>query len=269
MTITRFITIALLCVSASSSLHAEEKPSPSNPESYKWKLEGQFWYPTPTVTVAGDAAQAPISFNRVLGFQSYSTFNASADWHFKRKHHLLFSISPNQSTRSTVLQQTITFRDQTFLAGSSVTSELKNYSFSPGYRYDIIHRDHGHLGITAQVNVMDIKASITAKVLQPGQINVSSASGGILAPLPVAGPEARLYMLKDHLFVDGNIKGMYFFGYGNFISTGAKLGATLGRHVDLIAGYTLGSHLIIHGTSSRMDVRSTQRGPTAGLAFNF
>jgi hypothetical protein len=31
----------------------------------------------------------------------------------------------------------------------------------------------------------------------------------------------------------------------------------------------LGSHLAIHGTSSRLDVRQTQKGPTAGLEFNF
>jgi hypothetical protein len=70
-------------------------------------------------------------------------------------------------------------------------------------------------------------------------------------------------------FVDGNVKGMYFFGYGNFVSTAATVGFSFSRHIGAVGGYQLGSHLAIHGTSSRLDVRQTQRGPTAGLEFNF
>lgn len=241
----------------------------TDPESYKFRVIGQFWYATPDASIAGSSSEDTISFDKTLGFQEYSTFNASVDWHFKRKHHLLFGISPNQSTRTAVLQQTITFRDQTFLAGSSVTGELKNYSFAPGYRYDIIHRPSGHLGILVQINLLDIKASITGAALQTGQTKVTTASGSLFAPLPVGGPDVRFYFAKNHLYVDGNLKGMYFFGYGNFISTEGKVGLRLGRHIDLVGGYELGSHLAIHGTDSRLDIRQTQRGPTGGLAFNF
>jgi hypothetical protein len=200
---------------------------------------------------------------------SYSTFNAGLDWHFKRKHHLLFLISPNQTTRTEVLQQTITFKNQTFESGSSVTGQLRNYSFAPGYRYDIIHRPSGHLGIIVQFNLLDIKASITGTVIQPGQSTVATSSGTLFAPLPVAGPDGRIYFARNRVYVDGNLKGMYFFGYGNFISTAVKVGVRLGHHVDVTGGYELGSHLAIHGTSNRLDIRQTQRGPTAGLTFTF
>jgi len=43
----------------------------------------------------------------------------------------------------------------------------------------------------------------------------------------------------------------------------------LGRHVAVVGGNELGSHLAIHGTNSRLDIRQTQRGPTGGLAFTF
>jgi hypothetical protein len=241
----------------------------SDPEAYKVRIVGQFWYATPTASIAGSSAETPISFDKTLGFQQYSTFNAALDWHFKRKHHLLFYVSPNQSTRTVVLQQTITFKNQTFLTGSSVTGELKNYSFAPGYRYDIIHRPRGHLGILVQINLLDIKASITGVVLQPGQTTVPSASGTLFAPLPVGGPDGRVYFAKNRVYIDANLKGMYFFGYGNFISTAGTVGLRLGHHIDLVGGYELGSHLAIHGTSGRLDVRQTQHGPTGGLAFTF
>jgi hypothetical protein len=261
------IAIVLLSLVACLSLFGQE--SLSDPEGYKLKLQGQFWYADPTATIKGSSAQAPISFDKTFGFDNYSTFVANIDWHFARKHHLFLGISPNQTTRTAVLQQNITFRDKTFLAGSSATGELRNYAFAPGYRYDIIHRPRGHLGILIEINLLDIKASITGTVLQPGQATVGTASGSIFVPLPVGGPDVRYYFLKNRLFVDGNVKGMYFFGYGNFVSSAGKVGFNFGPHVSAVGGYQLGSHLAIHGTSSRLDVRQTQRGPTAGLEFNF
>jgi hypothetical protein len=261
------VAILLFGMFAGASLFGQEKDS--DPEAYKLRVDGQFWYANPTATVSGSSAQVPISFDKTFGFTDYSTFNGDVDWHFKRKHHLFLAVSPNQTTRTAILQQNITFRDKTFLAGSSATGELRNYAFAPGYRYDIIHRPSGHLGILVQIDLLDIKASITGTVLQPGQATVATASGSIFVPLPVAGPDVRYYFLNKRLFVDGNVKGMYFFGYGNFVSTAGKVGFNFGRHVSAIGGYQLGSHLAIHGTSSRLDVRQTQKGPTAGLEFNF
>jgi hypothetical protein len=261
------IAFALFGSLTCSILYGQEKNL--GPEAYKLQIDGQFWYATPIATIAGSSTEAPISFDKVIGFQSYSTFNAGLDWHFKRKHHFLFRISPNQTTRTEVLQQTITFKNQTFEPGSSVTGQLRNYSFAPGYRYDIIHRPSGHLGIIVQFNLLDIKASITGTVVQPGQSTVATSSGTLFAPLPVAGPDGRIYFARNRVYVDGNLKGMYFFGYGNFISTAVKVGVRLGHHVDVTGGYELGSHLAIHGTSNRLDIRQTQRGPTAGLTFTF
>jgi hypothetical protein len=258
------IALAIYVPFMSSNLLAQE-----DAEAYKMKIGGQFWYATPTATLAGSSAQVPISFDKSLGFQTYSTFNSGVDWHFKRKHHLLFIVSPNETTHTTVLNQTITFRNQTFQAGSSVSSTLRTYSYAPGYRYDIIHRRRGHLGIDAQINLLDIKATITGIAQQSSGQTSAGASGSVFAPLPVFGPEGRAYFAKNRLYIDGNLKGMYFFGYGNFISAGATVGVSLSRHADFIAGYQMGSHLAINGTTDRVSVRLTQRGPTAGLAFTF
>lgn len=263
-----FLAVAMLVFFASSSLFAEDLKT--DPEAYKFRVGGQFWYPTPTGSVSGTSSENSISFDRTLGFQSYSTFNAGLDWHFARKHHLFFLISPNKTTRGVVLNRTITFKGKTYEAGSSINSELRNYSFAPGYRYDIIHRQSGHLGILAQFSLLDIKATITGAAVNPdGSTTITKSSGSVFAPLPVFGPEGRAYFARKHLYVDGNIKGMYFFGYGNFISTGASVGLRLGSHIDAVGGYQMGSRLVVNGTSSRLNVRLTQRGPTVGLEFSF
>jgi hypothetical protein len=262
------VAIAIFGTFASSNLFGQDRTS--DPESYKLKIAGQFWYATPIATVAGSSTQAPISFDKALGFSTYSTFTSGLDWHFKRKHHLLFILSPNQTTRTAVLNQTITFKNATFQAGSSVTGTLRTYSFAPGYRYDFIHRPRGHLGIVAQINLLDIKATLIGVAIQSStQTSTSTASGSVFAPLPVFGPEGRAYFARNRLYIDANLKGMYFFGYGNFISTTGTVGVTLTPHIDFIGGYQMGSRLAVNGSTNRLGVRLTQRGPTVGLAFTF
>jgi len=73
------IAIVLLGVFAGASLFAQEKDS--DPEAYKLRVDGQFWYANPTATVSGSSAQVPISFDKTFGFTDYSTFNADVDWH--------------------------------------------------------------------------------------------------------------------------------------------------------------------------------------------
>jgi hypothetical protein len=276
-----FLSVALalfvLLLSAGSSLSAQSEDSSdrlANPEGYKFRVGGEFWYANPTGTIAGSTTEAPINFQTDLHFNTYATFSAGADWHFAKKHHLFILISPNQISRTVVLDRTITFRGVTYNEGSSINGKIDNNLYAPGYRYDIIHRNGGHLGIVGQFNLLDIKASITGVANTTTGTTTTTASASLLAPIPVLGPDARVYFFKNHAFVDGNIKGMYFFGYGNYISAAGAGGIRVGRHIDIVGGYQMGSHLVINGnstvaTNSRLSVRETQRGATAGLEFNF
>ena len=93
-----------------------------------------------------------------------------------------------------------------------------------------------------------------------------------MAPIPVAGPEFRLYLTNSpKLFVEGNVYGMYFGGYGNFVSTSDTLGLTVAKHLSINAGYQLGSRLVVNNSSSanRIGVRLTRHGAIAGLELSF
>jgi hypothetical protein len=147
--------------------------------------------------------------------------------------------------------------------------------YTVGYQYDIIRRKRGHLGLGVQVNLFDSHASIhaAAQVTSDGvQHAAVSASASLLAPIPVAGPEFRLYLTNSpRVFVEANVYGMYFFGYGNFVSSTGTLGFTINRHVTLNVGYQLGSRLVVNNSSSadRIGLDLTQRGALAGMEFSF
>jgi hypothetical protein len=126
-----------------------------------------------------------------------------------------------------------------------------------------------------QMNVANTtgKISAAAQVTGNGVLQAArSAEDSIVAPIPSIGPEFRLYPLNSpRLFVEANVYGMYFGGYGNFVSTRGNVGVALTKHISMRAGYAMASRLEINnnGSSNRFGLRLTQRGATAGLEFSF
>jgi len=244
-------------------------------DSYKLRISGFWVYSSPSGTLQGSSDNDQIDLEKDLGFSNYSTFAGKVDWKFTHKNHLYFVGAAFNSSRQTVLNRTITFQGQTFQAGAVVQSSLDSPMYGVGYQYDILRRRRGHLGIGAQVNFFDAHASIRADAqVTGGGIHqaAASASASLLAPIPVAGPEARFYLTNSpRWFIEGNIYGMYFFGYGNFVSSAGSVGYTVNRHLSLNAGYQLGSRLVVNNDSSsdRIGLKLTQRGPVAGLEVSF
>lgn len=263
--------VCLLCVFVPRS----QAQSGEEFDSYKVRIDGFWTYSNPSGTIQSSVANGAIDLNQDLGFGSYSTFAGKLDWKFTHKNHLYVVGIAFNSTRETVLTRTITFKDQTFVAGLTTQGSLSSPMYGFGYQYDIIRRRRGHLGLGAQINLFDTHASIkaAAQVTADGvHHDAASASASLLAPIPVAGPEFRLYLTDSpRVFIEGNVYGMYFFGYGNFVSSAANLGFTVNKHLSVNAGYQLGSRLVVKNDSStnRIGINLTQKGPScwAGILF--
>jgi hypothetical protein len=288
-----FIGVAVAPQAQAKDKKDKPKKVYTDGDPYKFRVTGDWWFSNPTITIKGNSTQAPINFDKELGFDAYSTFNASADWHITRRQHILFNVSPSQQSKTHTLTDTIEFNGNTYEVGTTVKASADNLTFAPGYEFDLIRNDRGHLGIVGQINLMNISAKITgqATVTSPGTLPSATvrplplvitkpadtetvettSSGSVFAPLPVFGPEGRYLFIKgtDKVYADGFIKGMYFFGYGNFISTRGTLGVQVWKKLNMYAGYQLGSRLAIHGTESRLDVRLTQNGPVVGAAYSW
>lgn len=244
-------------------------------DQYKLRVEGFWVYSNPSGTIQSSVQDGAVDLTKDLGFNSYSTFAGKLDWKFTHKNHLYLVGIPFNSSRETVLNRTIIFKDQTFEAGLTTHSSLSSPMYGFGYQYDIIRRRRGHLGLAAQINLFDTHASINAaaQVTGDGVHHAAvSASASLLAPIPVAGPEFRWYLTDSpRVFIEGNVYGMYFFGYGNFVSSMGTLGFSVNKHLSINAGYQLGSRLIVNNNSSsnRIGIDLTQRGPMAGLELSF
>lgn len=267
----RLVGMVLLSALFTTSVHAQ---GGDDLDSYKVRIEGYWVYSTPTGTLQGASDNFGIDLQRDLGFNSYSTFWGKLDWKFTHKNHLYFEGIPFQSTRSTLLNRNIVFQGNTFDSGLTIHSSLDAPTYIVGYQYDIIRRRRGHLGFGVQINIFDTHATISAaaQVTNTGTHAARSASGSLLAPIPVGGPDFRLYLTNSpRVFVEGNVFGMYFFGYGNYVSAYGTLGFGITKHLSMTAGYQLGSRLVVNSDTSanRVGLSMTEEGPLAGLQFSF
>jgi hypothetical protein len=244
-------------------------------DAYKLRVDAGWYYSNPTGSIQGASDTDSIDLNKDLGFSSYPTFSGKVDWKFTRKNHFYVTIIPLNTSRQTVLTRTFTFQGQTFTAGLAANSSLNTLAVAPGYQYDFIRRKRGHLGIALQFDLFDTTAKINVAAQTTGDgihHNAVSASGSLLAPIPVAGPDFRFYLTDSpRVFVQGNVLGMYLFGYGNFVSTVGNVGITLSKHFAVLAGYQLGSHLVVNNNSSsnRVGLRLVQKGAIVGLETSF
>lgn len=244
-------------------------------DAYKLRIDAGFYYSNPAGNIQGANDTGSVDLNKDLGFNSYPTFSGKVDWKFTRKNHLYVTIIPLDTSHTTVLNRTFTFQGQTFTAGLTANSSLNTLAVAPGYQYDIIRRKRGHLGVGVQMDLFDTtaKINVAAQVTGGGvHQDAVSASGSLLAPIPVAGPDFRFYLTDSpRLFVQGNVLGMYLFGYGNFVSTIGAVGVTLSKHFAVLGGYQLGSHLVVNNNSSsdRIGFRLTQKGAIVGLETSF
>ena len=241
-------------------------------DQYKLRVDTFWFYSDPSGSIQGNSDTVPVDFQKDLGFNTYSTFTVKVDWKFTRKNHFYVALSRFNTSRQTVLARDITFQGRTFDAGSTVNSYLHAFLVAPGYQYDIIRRKRGHLGLGIQVDLFNTSAKIRAAAVPGGGSGGLSASGSLLAPIPAAGPEFRVYLTNSpRLFVEGAFYGMYFFGYGNFLSTTDAIGLTLTKHISLNAGYQLGSRLLVNNSASanRIGLRLTQQGAIVGAEFSF
>ncbi len=239
-------------------------------DNYKIRLDAFFFSLDTAGSVIGDGANdIAIDFQRGLGFKTLSTTAGKLDLKFTHRSHFYVAVVPYWASPQATLNQTFTFRGQQFNVGLVSNSDLHALLVAPGYQYDILRRRRGHLGLAAQADLLRLSARITAAGQVDGIQKTVGASDSLLVPIPLVGPEFRLYLTNSPwVFIEGNACGMDFGQYGNLVSGAGNLGIKLNKHLSLNFGYQLGSRLIITRSSNRIGLDLTQKGPIAGLEFS-
>lgn len=271
----RTVTLRMLLLGLIVSVGATESHGQEEFDNFKYKTQLNGWVSAPTGYFNGKDGEGYFDLQRDFGFGNYVTFSGKWDWRFKRKHHLLFAVSPVVSSRTTTINRTIDWQGQTFAVGARVASDIRSLIFTPGYQWDFIRRQSISLGLLINVNLAytDAKLKATGAITGgggPGS-GTAQADGSLFAPLPAVGPAFRWYPISHSgsFYLEGALTGMSFFGYGNFVSGNAALGYPIAHHWDARVGYLMGSRFKIYGSSNNIAIRLTQKGPIFGLEYHW
>jgi hypothetical protein len=258
-------------VAAGFQLSAAQETGDLDP--YTLRFTGFWFYSQPTGSFHGNTSQGLLNFQTDAHFNSYSTGGGRIDWKFTRKNHFYVGALPTNKTKQTVLNRTVVFQGQTFSAGLAASARLQTYFITPGYQYDIIRRQQGHLGIAAQVDLIYVQGNLkaAAQTLNGTSFNAQNSSAKLRPPLPVLGPDFRYYLIpnSNRLFLAGDVMGMYFFGYGSFVSSYGTLGVSINQHLNVQGGYQLSSRLDVRSKTDRIGLNLTQKGAVAGIQVSF
>lgn len=246
---------------------AAQSTERSELDNYRFSLNTNWWFSNPSGFFRGAAETDDINIHRDLGFGSYSTFSGRMDWHMTRRQHLIAGFSPVLSDRTTTLQRTIEYEGNTYDVGVQVKTHIQSLSFSPGYQFDFIRRNGSYLAFATQCFLLNTEAKISGQAVVDDHTEERTSSGSAFSPLPVVGLQSRWYPSKtsSRFSLDGFWNGMYFFGYGDFMSAGGTAGVRLSKHMNIRGGYQMGTRLSIKGSEQQIGIRLVQKGPVAGL----
>jgi hypothetical protein len=258
-------------MAAAPAAHAGEEHDEYN--SYKIRFEGFWFYSKPTGHFSSQGDSGLLDLSQDIGFRSYSSGVARLDWKFTHKNHFYFAYTNFTKSKDVVLNRTVNFQGQTFNIGATATGSLDSRVYIPGYQYDIVRRKSLTLGLQLQVNITEISGKLFAAAQVTNGIPqvTQFSSARIHVPLPVAGPTIRWYLIPNSglIFFDANVFGMYFFGYGNYVSSVGTFGLSLSKHVAIRGGYSLSSRYEINTKANRVGMTLSQHGSQAGLEFSF
>jgi hypothetical protein len=115
------------------------------------------------------------------------------------RHLLRLSGLSSQRSAQQVLERTIEFDDEVYLAGELVDSELNLTMFGLTYGYRFLVRDRAELTGTLGIQIADVEANAVVRSRV-----VRDAESGV-APLPLAGVEGR-YDFSDRWSAEGRLQ---------------------------------------------------------------
>ena len=275
----RLLPLAGMAMFVCGQLQAQDPdrhdPGRHDLDDDRLRLAGLYWFVQPSGSIFDLADSGRLPINLSTGFQSYSAPFVTADLRVARKHHLLLDLSPKIFSQGKTLLVQVNFQGNTYTAGTSVATKLRSFTYAPGYRYDFLKREQGHLGLVVQVHLISLRGSIQAMAQVSGPNGSSSAayvaSASKFLLLPVIGLDGKLFLIpgSDRLFVAAYGQGLPFFGYGNYVAGQGTVGVRLVSHLDAVGGYLLDGRLIVHGNPDRFAITLTQNGPVGGLQYSW
>jgi hypothetical protein len=166
----------------------------SGNETFRLSIGGLIGSTDPSLSLNGTAVDGTrVDFSRDGG-EDVSSFMASGDWRFARKHRVSLLWYGTSRGETYTLANDVIIGDTTIPAGASLTPEISNDFFFVNYRYSFVKNDKVEIAALLGLYGSNWRFDITANAFpgQPGRTFSQDASTTL--PLPVVGASLDWYI---------------------------------------------------------------------------
>ena len=161
-----------------------------------------FWKPAPQLILSNEAIQTAIEPPDLV-----EEFGIDDKWFpeyratLGRGHKFRFSYVTLSYDEEATINRTFTFQGRTLTVGAPAVADVEWDLWKLGYEWDFVANDQGYFGVTADLRLNEITATVDSPVLR------SPAMTDTTAPVPTIGVAGRGYV-SGALAIGGEFSGL-------------------------------------------------------------
>lgn len=193
---------------------------------------GYYWFPTLKATMKAGSSGTEVNLKDDLGISDSNTYSVEA-FAGLGNHHLALAYMPLDYSADKNITRTVNFNNKTYVAGSSVKSDLRMKMLDLEYRYDLLNFENILAGFS--INLLG-----KVKYLD-GEAKMYSAAAGeqkqsFGIPVPMIGAGLHAGLIANILEARAQAAGIGYSG-NYFVDALADVALTPFPFVRLSAGY--------------------------------
>lgn len=255
-----FLSVALL--SPYSIAFAEDGVG----DKFILELEGRYWMPNLSANIKSSGYSVSgveilgtdINVKDDLGIKNENFFSGRLILQITKRNKIRFSYLPIRYTGEKQISQSISFEGATYIAGTTIKTELKADMYDLTYELDAIKGDIGFLGIIIGVKYFDLYGKLEAAG--------ASKEGKGQAPILVIGLAGRIYPMK-YFNLSGEITGLSV-GRASIYDAEAAINVNPIKYVGISGGYRI-MRFSAEDNGGKESVTAMLYGPFIALMVRF
>jgi hypothetical protein len=170
-------------------------------ETYHVEIAGDFWNPTPDITIRSDALGIKsdlIDFVNDLGIEKTKFHQIKVVLRPSTKSKFRFEYTPITYAADATIHRDLVFNGIRYTLALPVHTELEWKAYRFGYEYDFLYKDRGFFGVLFDLKYTDVNAQLV------NVINTEFAEAK--APIPAIGAIGRVYVAPN-ISITGEFSG--------------------------------------------------------------
>ena len=196
------VVSGLVAVPAWAQYGVKHISDPATGEKYHVEVSGDFWYPTPDITITSESlgiVGSRIDFVTDLGIEKTRFKQLKVVLRPTQKHKLRFEYTPITYEAVGSIKRDIVFNGQKYPVSLPVATNLQWKAYRFVYEYDFVSRDRGFFGLLLEAKYTEVQATLS-NILVTEFVSAK-------APIPTIGAIGRVYVAPN-ISITGELSGL-------------------------------------------------------------